>query len=187
LLRIGVKPTERFSKALAYANEALEISEKIASPRRIVNALTVLTDVHEKNQDYVNAYTTYKKYIVLKDSLEGVDVVAEITRKETQYEFDKKETALKYEQQLTADQLEKQKLLTTQQQQTLTLNAQALLLANKEKEVVHLAFLKEAADCTTWRAKNCGFYRKRRNRKISPLSIIFPLKSPCLQTPIKLV
>jgi tetratricopeptide (TPR) repeat protein len=153
LLRIGGTPTERFPRALAYATEALEISRKIASPRRIVNALYVLTDVHERNQDYVNAYTTYKKYIVLKDSLEGADVVQEITRKETQYEFDKKETALKYEQQLTEDQLEKQRLLTIQQgqaltlnQQNLTLKEQALALSNKEKDLVHLSYLKEQAE-----------------------------------------
>ena len=153
LLKLGVSPTERFPKALAYAAEALEISQKIAAPRRIVNALNVLTDIHERNQDYVNAYTMYKKYIVLKDSLKGVDVVEEITRKDVQYEFDKKETTLKYEQQLTAEQLEKQKLLTVQGEQALTLNQQnltlkeqALVLSNKEKDLAHLAYLKEQAE-----------------------------------------
>ncbi len=153
LLKIDVNPTVRFSKALAYATEALEISKKIASPRRIVNVLNVLTDIHERNQDYVNAYTTYKKYIVLKDSLEGVEVVGEITRKEIQYEFDKKETELKYQQQLTTGELEKQKLLTVQGEQALTLNQQNLtlkeqdlVLSNKEKDLVHLAYLKEQAE-----------------------------------------
>jgi tetratricopeptide (TPR) repeat protein len=153
LLKIDINPNDRFAKALACATEALEISQKIASPRRIVNTLNVLTDIHERNQDYVSAYTTYKKYIVLKDSLEGVDVVEEITRKETQYEFEKRETTLKYEQQLTEDQLEKQQLLTVQQgqalmlnQQNLTLKEQALALSNKEKDLVHLAYLKEQAE-----------------------------------------
>jgi tetratricopeptide (TPR) repeat protein len=153
LLKIGSHPTERHARALAYANEALEISQKIAAPRRIVNALNVLADIHERKKDYVNAYTTYKNYIVLKDSLTGADVVEEITRKETQYEFDKKETALKYEQQLTADQLEKQKLLTVQREQALTLNQQTLTLkekdlalSNKEKDLAYLAYLKEQAE-----------------------------------------
>ena len=131
---------------MAYATEALEISQKIASPRRIVNALTVLTEVHEKNKDYVNAYSTYKKCIALKDSLKGVEVVEEITRKEIQYEFDKKETVFKYEQQLTAEQLEQQKLLTVQGEQALTLNQQALALSNKETDLARLAFLKEQAE-----------------------------------------
>jgi tetratricopeptide (TPR) repeat protein len=153
LIKMGVNQTERYTKTVAVLTEGLEISTKINSLARIVTALEILSIIHERNKDYTQAYDTYKRYITLKDSLSGDDVKKQITRKEIQYEFDKKETALKYEQQLTAEQLEKQKLLTVQReqaltlnQQTLTLKEQALALSNKEKDLVHLAYLKEQAE-----------------------------------------
>jgi tetratricopeptide (TPR) repeat protein/two-component sensor histidine kinase len=177
LLKLGLHPTERFTKALAYANEAVAISEKIASPRRLINALAVLTEVHEKNQDFVKAFATYKRYMVLNDSLKGADVIEGITRKEIQYEFDKKETELKYQQQLTAGELDKQRLLTAQREQdllinrqTLTLKEQALSLSNKEKDLVRLAYLKEQAEKQE-KAQELSLSQEREKGKERDLSI----------------
>jgi tetratricopeptide (TPR) repeat protein len=153
LVKMNINPTDRYAKAITNVTEGLEISTKINSLVRISAALETLSFIHEKNKDYTQAYETYKKYIVLRDSISGDDVKKQITRKEIQYEYDKKEIALKYEQQLTADQLEKQQLLTVQQGQSLTLNEQALalsnkdlLLSNKEKDLTQLAYLKEQAE-----------------------------------------
>jgi tetratricopeptide (TPR) repeat protein/two-component sensor histidine kinase len=153
LVKMGINPRERYAKAIATATEALEISTKINSLARVSLSLELLSTIYEKQQNYVQAYDIYKKYIVLKDSISGDDVKKQITRKEIQYEYDKKETALKYEQQLTASALEKQRLLTLQQGQSLTLKEQALalsnkdlLLSNKEKDLSHLAYLKEQAE-----------------------------------------
>ena len=96
--------------------------------------------------DYSKAYNAYQKHIFFRDSIRGEAVKKQITRKEIQYEFDKKEAVLKFEQQLTKEQLEKQKLLSVQQQQALSLKEQALIISNKEKDLQHLAFLKEKAE-----------------------------------------
>ena len=153
LIKMGVNPIERYPKALALVNEALDITYKMRTPQRTVKALDVLTLIYEKNKDYINAYKVYKEHITLKDSIRGDEVKEQITRKEIQYEFDKKETELKYQQQLTAGELEQQRLLTAQREQdlllnrqNLTLKEQALALSNREKDLAHLAYLKEQAE-----------------------------------------
>jgi signal transduction histidine kinase/tetratricopeptide (TPR) repeat protein len=153
LMKIGLNPAERYSKVETFATEALDIGRKNNSLEQARKALELLSMAHEGNKDYIKAYDTYKQYIALKDSSSGDEVKKQITRKEIQYEFDKKETAFKYQQQLTTGELEKQKLLTIQQgqaltlnQQNLTLKEQALALSNKQKDLEHLAYLKEQAE-----------------------------------------
>lgn len=153
LILMGVSPSERYTKAEAFATEGLELGKKMDAKQNIVDALGVLSTIYERNKAYSKAYQTYKEHIALKDSIKGDEAKQQITRKEIQYEFEKKETELKYQQQLTVEQLEKQKLLTVQReqaltlnQQTLTLKEQALALSNKEKDLVHLAYLKEQAE-----------------------------------------
>jgi tetratricopeptide (TPR) repeat protein len=153
LQQMGVNQNDRYIKATELATEALKISRETGILGYAAEALNALSTIHEKNKDYIKAYDTYKQYITLKDSISGDDVKKQITRKEIQYEFDKKETELKYQQQLTAGELDKQRLQTAQReqdllinQQTLTLKEQALALSNKEKDLTHLAYLKEQAE-----------------------------------------
>ncbi len=153
LIIMGVTPTERYTQAEKYATEGLENSKKMKAKQMAGEALRVLSDIYGQNQAYTKAYNTYKEYIAIRDSIRGDETQKQITRKEIEYEFDKKETELKYQQQLTAEQLEKQKLLTVQGEQALTLNQQnltlkeqALALSNKEKDLGHLAYLKEQAE-----------------------------------------
>lgn len=153
LIMMGVNPSERNTKAEIFVTEGLEIGKKTDAKQTVVDALKVLSEIYERNKAYSKAYNTYQEYIILRDSIKGDEVKQQITRKEIQYEFDKKETELKYQQQLTADQLEQQKLLTVQGEQALTLNQQnltlkeqALALSNKEKDLAHLAYLKEQAE-----------------------------------------
>ena len=153
LVKIGIDPSERYLKVEELATEALMLSKNNNLRIESKKALQLLSAVYEQKKDYIKAHELYKQYVELKDSISGDDVKKQITRKEIQYEFDKKETALKYDQQLTAGQLEKERLLTFQQGQTLTLNSQnltlkeqALALSNKQKDLTHLAFLKEQAE-----------------------------------------
>ncbi|MBL7818208.1 MAG: tetratricopeptide repeat protein, partial [Saprospiraceae bacterium] len=153
LLIMGVNPAERYTQAERYATEGLEIGRKMKAKQMTGEALRVLSDIYEQNKAYTKAYDTYKEYIAIRDSIRGDETQKQITRKEIEYEFDKKETELKYQQQLTEGELEKQRLLTMQKeqaltlnQQTLTLREQALSLSNKEKDLAHLAYLKEQAE-----------------------------------------
>lgn len=159
LLSFGIEPQNRYVKAKEYLYKVFELAGN-AKPQIILGAYKFLAKIQEEQKDYIAAYESYKKYIALSDSVSGDEVKKQITRKGIQYEFDKKETELKFQQQLTAGELEKQKLLTFQQEQALTLNRQTLtlkeqaltlsnkdlLLATKEKDLAHLAYLKEQAE-----------------------------------------
>ncbi|MBL7817940.1 MAG: tetratricopeptide repeat protein, partial [Saprospiraceae bacterium] len=177
LTKMGVNPSERYSKALAIVLEALETTKQMRTPQRTVKALEVLSLIYEKNKDYTKAYDTYKEYITLKDSIRGDEVKEQITRKEIQYEFDKKETELKYQQQLTQGELEKQRLLTAQREQdlllnrqNLTLKEQALALSNREKDLAHLAYLKEQAEKQE-KAQQLSLSEEREKGKERDLSL----------------
>ena len=152
LRSFDIEPNDRYEKAKKYVDIVFSLANK-GNLKQTSDAWNFLSIIQEKQQNYVQAYESYKKYITIKDSISGDEVKKQITRKEIQYEYDKKETELLYQQQLTMGQLEKQRLLTFQQGQTLTLNSQtltlkeqALALSNKEKDLVHLAFLKEQAE-----------------------------------------
>ena len=146
LSKLGISPNERFTKALELQQKALKMSQELGDLPNAKLAWQNLSETYEKMNDYIKSYDAYKNYISIRDSIEGEAVKKQITRKEIQYEFDKKEAVLKFEQQLTTEQLEKQKLLSVQQQQALSLKEQALIISNKEKDLQHLAFLKEKAE-----------------------------------------
>jgi signal transduction histidine kinase len=174
---MGVNPTDRYTQAEKYATEGLELSKKMKAKQMAGEALRVLSDIYEQNQAYTKAYNTYKEYIAIRDSIRGDETQKQITRKEIEYEFDKKETELKYQQQLTAEQLEQQKLLTVQReqalklnQQNLTLKEQALALSNKEKDLAHLAYLKEQAEKQE-KAQQLSLSEEREKGKERDLSL----------------
>ena len=139
LRQMLLNPQERYVKALEYLNRSLQISEQIGEVSKQKYAWNELSTTYEKQGNYTKAFEAYKEYIVLRDSIEGAEVKNKIQQKDMQFEFDKKETELRFQQQLTAEQLQKQQLLNMQQQQALT-------LSKKEKELQHLAFLKEQAE-----------------------------------------
>lgn len=139
LLRMGIKPLQRSEKALKYINQSLKIAYEIGNVRIQKAALENISITYEKQGDFTKAYDAYKKYIVLRDSIESGEIKGKIERKTMQYEFDKKETEFKFTQQLTEE-----KLLRSGQEATLS--KQALLLSNKEKDLQHLAYLAEKAD-----------------------------------------
>jgi two-component system NarL family sensor kinase len=146
LTNAGINPEERFKKSEKLLLNDLVLLEKSGQLIELKQTWGGLSETYESMGDYKKAYDAFIKYSIYRDSISGDDVKNQITRKEIQYEYDKKETALKYEQQLTTEQLEKQKLLSTQQQQALRLQEQALTISNKEKDLQHLAYLKEKAE-----------------------------------------
>jgi signal transduction histidine kinase len=126
--------------------KALTIAETNNLPNLVAKASNKLSIFYEKKGDYINAYRLYSQSIAIKDSIAGDEVNKAITRKQIQFEFDKKEAELKFQNQHTADLLEQQRLIAVQQAQQLRIKDQALQISNKEKELQHLAYLKEKAE-----------------------------------------
>ncbi|MDO8368085.1 MAG: sensor histidine kinase [Saprospiraceae bacterium] len=146
LQKMDIDPKDRLKVAEKYTLEGVEKARESGSLENELLGQKVLSNIYENSGDYVKSLKAFQSYVALRDSVSGEDIRQEITRKEIQFEFDKKEASLKFEQQLTAEQLAKQQLLSIQQQQSLLLKEQALALSNKEKDLQHLAFLKEQAE-----------------------------------------
>lgn len=184
LRSFGIEPNDRLEKAKKYVNAVFSLTDN-GNLKQTADAWNYLSAIQEKQQNFTAAYESYKKYIALKDSISGDDIKKQITRKEIQYEFDKKEAVLKYEQQLTADELEKERLLNFQQgqalllnRQTLTLKEQALAISNKEKDLVHLAFLKEQAEK---QEKEQALLVAQKDKDLASIQILNLAKEKALQ------
>jgi signal transduction histidine kinase len=100
-----------------------------------------------KEKGYTDkALIAYEQHITIRDSLYTLEGAEKIAEEKIKFEYDKKALVLKYQMQLSDKQLANQLLVTTQQNQALTLNEQALTLSNQEKNLTQLAFQKEQAE-----------------------------------------
>ena len=133
----------RFESAIKILTKSIKIAEEIKAFDIVQSSWEEISKIHEKTGEYGKAFEAYKKYIDLKESILGNKTSNQITAMEIQFNFEKKEAAFLYEQKLIKEQLEKQQLVTIQQNQKLKLNEQNLILAQNEKELQRLAFLKE--------------------------------------------
>ncbi len=139
LLKEGIKPTERYTKALEHLNRGMQIAKEIGALGHQMSLWHSISTTYEKQKDFTKAYDAYKNFITIRDSITNDETKKKINQKEMQYEYDKKEASFKYEQQLSDEKL-------LRQEKELILKKQALTLSNKEKDLQHLAFLKEKAE-----------------------------------------
>jgi two-component system, NarL family, sensor kinase len=136
----------RFENAIEILTKNIKFAEEIKAFDIVQSSWEEISKIHEKTGEFGKAFESYKKYIDLKESILGNKTSNQVTEMEAQFNFEKKETALLYEQKLIKEQLEKQQLVTIQQNQKLKLNEQNLTLAQKEKDLQRLAYLKEKAE-----------------------------------------
>gem|GEM_PF-646143 len=145
LLEEGVQPADRYKKAFEAISHSLQVAKQVGSKGMKQDVDNLLSRVYAGMKDYPKAYETYKNYIAQRDSSLGQEKLREFSREE----FIKTEDSLKFVQKLTGEQLKQQKLVSIQQQQKLLLNRQQLSLANKEKDLQHLNYLKTQADLSS--------------------------------------
>jgi len=146
LRKLGIDPARRYAKARELAYQALQISQATGNKEMRRSGLGILYILYRDEKNYQLAFETFQKFVSISDSLTNDRVKKDITRKELQFEFERREDSLRFQQQLTTEQLERQQLLNRQQAQLLVLRNQELALSGKEKELQHLAFLKEQAE-----------------------------------------
>ncbi len=137
---------KNYNQAAEYELKAFDLAQGVRSLDVASNALLYLSQIYEAKKNPDSAYLAYKGYILLKDSIDNVEKQKEVTKKTLQFEFNKKEDSLRQYQIITDAKLQQQILLATKQQQELALKQSAINLANKEKELQHLAYLKSQAD-----------------------------------------
>ncbi len=80
-----------YSKALDYLNQSLDISIKNNLSEYTKNTYSLISNVYLAMGDYQKSLVTYKKYIVIQDSLVNENSMKQIAELQTQYETDKKE------------------------------------------------------------------------------------------------
>jgi adenylate cyclase len=133
---------KNYPQARAYQLQSIDIAHQIGLLSTEKEALQSLSKIYEATGKFDSAFLAYQTYVALKDSLTNVEKQKEVTRKALRFEFSKKEESLKQLQLLTDVKLSQQILLATKQQQELLLKQNAVDLANQEKALQHLAYLK---------------------------------------------
>ncbi len=98
LKTIGINSNHRNQSVIEYELKALHRAEDIGIKDQIKTILEIISVIYEKNGDINNAHEYYKRFITLRDSIEGAKTQSDIARKDMLYEFDKKETIAKAEQ-----------------------------------------------------------------------------------------
>jgi signal transduction histidine kinase len=146
LQSVGINPIDRYTESLKYLEDGLVLATRQLNLTQQKLLLASISKNYEIQQQYDKAFTVFKKYIDLKDSISGDEVQKKMLKTELNYEYEKKELRLKYEQKLTEEQLSIQTLLTQKQKQDLIFKTQELQISNQEKELTHLAYLKEQAE-----------------------------------------
>ncbi|MBK6996560.1 MAG: tetratricopeptide repeat protein [Lewinellaceae bacterium] len=137
---------KNYEKALTHETKALELANGTGSLSTATEALLNLSQIYQATEKFDSAYLVYQGYVVLRDSINNVEKQKEVTKKSLQFEFNKKEDSLRQHQIITDTKLEQQILIASKQQQELEYKQIAINLANKDKELQRLAYLKSQAD-----------------------------------------
>ncbi|WP_418639130.1 tetratricopeptide repeat protein [Winogradskyella sp.] len=91
---------KQYSKAeeiLEKASEKAEKSEKISVT---ANVLSVLFKLHKKNEHFEKALSVYENYVILQDSVKGINIKKELIRQDIEYNFERKKIELESENQI---------------------------------------------------------------------------------------
>lgn len=137
---------KNYPLARQYDMRAMELANEVGQLQTTSESLLQLSKIYEATGKFDSAYLAYKGHITLKDSINNVEKQREVTQKVLKFEFGRKEDSLRQHQILTDAKLEQQTLLAAKRQQELELKQIAINLANKDKELQHLAYLKSQAD-----------------------------------------
>ncbi|WP_113634791.1 tetratricopeptide repeat-containing sensor histidine kinase [Nubsella zeaxanthinifaciens] len=131
--------TRNYQQAINYALRANVQSEEINIFDVQKESFNTLADSYEKLEKADSAYYYYRKFVAVKDKIEGDANRKQVTRLQLKYEFDTKEEKYKTAQLLANERLNQQQLM-------LSLNQAKLIASNKERDLVRLNYLKTQAE-----------------------------------------
>jgi len=113
--QLGFSPAEKFKNAQEYIQKGLSIAEENNTVNEAKTGNELLSEVYENQGEFKKALERYKKFIEIRDRIQGEESKKQVTRKEMQYEFDKKEALAIAEQEkkdeLALKEIQRQKLL----------------------------------------------------------------------------
>ena len=146
LKNAGIPPSEKYARAIESVKKGYQIFKELLPESEWTWPLGIIWETYEKAGNYDSAFYYHKLYISVRDRVTGTEKQKDIVRLETKHEYEKKADSMRLQEALTDEKLQGQFLLNKQQQQQLELNQNQLDLANKEKNIQHLAFLKTQSD-----------------------------------------
>ncbi|GAB1371599.1 hypothetical protein MASR1M45_16610 [Candidatus Kapaibacterium sp.] len=126
---------ENLNKSIRYLNESLQIFQTNINFKEIITVKLLLSETYELKNDFSSAFTTFKEAVNLQDSISTIEVKTKIADLESK-------RALEIQEKENQILLKDNELINA----TLIQNKQQLTLAEKEKQLQHLAYLKEQAE-----------------------------------------
>jgi tetratricopeptide (TPR) repeat protein len=143
---VQLTPNYKYERAIKDLRSCLQTFKDHHEVNMEIATLQVLSSVFERAANFGEAHRYYKSYVDAKESRSIADKKITIMLAELNYTAEHIQDSLRFEKELSEGKLHEQLLLATQQQQQLELNRRELALANGEKEVQYLSFLKAQAD-----------------------------------------
>jgi serine phosphatase RsbU (regulator of sigma subunit) len=89
--------TGKTDLALDYAQKSLTLSQELGFPEKIRDSYLILSDIYSRKKDYKNAYTTYRSYKEMADSLLSDATKENSLKQQMKYSFDKRELEIEKE------------------------------------------------------------------------------------------
>jgi tetratricopeptide (TPR) repeat protein len=105
LLDHHISPKRRMDTTQSLLNHAMFLAQEAGDKNIQANILKTSSSLQEKRGDVGKAFSDYRKFIALRDSLTDKDRQKELDRKGIQYEFDRKADSLRFQNQLAEAKL----------------------------------------------------------------------------------
>ena len=106
LLDHRIPPKRRLDTTQSLLSQAMLLAQEAGDKNIRANILKTSSLWHEKRGDTGKAFSDYRQFIALRDSLSDKDRQKELQRKGIQYEFDRKADSLRFQNQLAEAKLQ---------------------------------------------------------------------------------
>jgi tetratricopeptide (TPR) repeat protein len=106
LLDHHISPKHRLDTTHSLLSHAMFLAQEAGDKNIQANILKTSSSLYEKQGDISKAFSDYRQFIALRDSLTDKDRQKELDRKGIQYEFDRKADSLRFQNQLAEAKLQ---------------------------------------------------------------------------------
>jgi hypothetical protein len=166
LTNVQPDSNKRYEKAIDDLKASLQTFKDHHDHNFEIACLLVISNSLEIKGDFAEAHLYYKKHIQARDLWMSLDKKNSILIADLNYTSERKQDSLRFKNELSDRKFQQQLLLADQQRQRLKLNVSQLALAETEKEVQHLSFLKTQADLENERLIKQKVQREQQLQKI---------------------
>jgi signal transduction histidine kinase len=143
----------KFDLAIENLDKQYMLADSSGDVYSMKGAMGEKVNIYETLGKNDSAYSCYKKYISIRDTIDNKSIRDQLARKEAEYEYSIKEKDILHQKELSDvaaananTELQHQLLLARTREQEMLLKDKALEIGRKDKEMQHLAYLKKMAE-----------------------------------------